>query len=32
MESYGGGGVVGEGMFNEGAGGQWGMERKIIGL
>ena len=28
----GGGGVVGEGMFHEGAGGPWGMEREIIGL
>ena len=26
------GGVVGEGMFHEGAGGPWGMEREIIGL
>ena len=39
MESYGGkrlggggGGMVGEGMFHEGAGGPWGMEREIIGL
>ena len=40
MESYrakrlggrGGGGVVGEGMFHEGAGGPWGMERERIGL
>ena len=38
MESYGGKrlgggpGVVGEGMFHEGAGGPWGMEREIIGL
>ena len=28
----GGGGVVGEGMFHEGAGGPWGMELEIIGL
>ena len=28
----GGGCVVGEGMFHEGAGGPWGMEREIIGL
>ena len=28
----GGGGVVGEGMFHEGAGGPCGMEREIIGL
>ena len=28
----GGGGLVGEGMFHEGAGGPWGMEREIIGL
>ena len=27
-----GGGVVGEGMFHEGAGGPCGMEREIIGL
>ena len=39
VESYrgetlggGGGGVVGEGMFHEGAGGSWGREREIIGL
>ena len=34
-ETLGGGGggvVVGEGMFHEGAGGSWGMEREIIGL
>ena len=31
--SWGGGGVVvGEGMFHEGAGRPWGMEREIIGL
>ena len=28
----GGGGVVGEGMFHDGAGGPWGIEREIIGL
>ena len=35
-ESYGrkrlGGGGGGDGMFHEGAGGPWGMEREKIGL
>ena len=37
MESFGGKRLGGEavvvgGMFHEGAGGPWGMEREIIGL
>ena len=28
----GGGAGVGKGMFHDGAGGPWGMEREIIGL
>ena len=31
-KAWGGGGGVGEGIFHEGAGGPWGMEREIIGL
>ena len=32
LRGGGGGGGVVEGMFLEGAGGPWGMEREIIGL
>ena len=31
-ETLGGGGGGGDGMFHEGAGGPWGMEREKIGL